>query len=246
MPPEEPTKESIFTPTHWTQVSRATTPDGEDLDLLIRRYWGPLKIYFCSAFPRLRGDAETWLQDFAEDKMLKVGWLQRADRNRGKFRNFLKTSLRNFVIDRLQLSGARNAPMPLTELDYEPAQPEASSEAFDLMWVRTVLVTALQHMEADCKDPAADQPRRSHIWELFKLRLLEPIFEETDPLPYDQLIGRFQLRSPMEASNMLLTAKRMFKSHLHQVIKSYAAQDTTTAAEIAELEQFVERLARRN
>ena len=246
MPPIDPTRNSIFPETQWHQVHRAADAEGDDLDLLIRRYWGPLRIYFCSAFPNQRSDVETWLQDFASDKMVKAGWLKRVDKDRGRFRDFLKTSLRNFVLDRLNLASARHAPLPLTELEHEPAHPEACSEAFDIEWVRTVLVEALQQMEADCKDPKAEQPRRSHIWELFKVRMIEPIFEGTQPLPYDQLIDRFQLRSPLEASNLLLTAKRMFKGHLHQVIKAYASRGRAAAAEIKELELFVARISGSN
>ena len=99
-------------------------------------------------------------------------------------------------------------------------------------------------MEEDCKNPAADQPRRGYIWEMFRLRLLEPVFNDAPAPPYEELIARFELRSPSDASNLLLSAKRIFKSHLHRVIQDYAGQDAATAAEIRELEEFVSRLAK--
>jgi hypothetical protein len=74
---------------------------------------------------------------------------------------------------------------------------------------------------------------------------LEPIFDGTVQLPYEQLIERFGLRSPTDASNMLLSGKRIFKAHLNKVIKEYAEQDTATAAEIRALEDFVSKLATR-
>ena len=42
---------------------------------------------------------------------------------------------------------------------------------------------------------------------------------------------------------MLLSGKRIFKSHLTRVIKDYTEQDSAAAAEIEELEKFVGRLA---
>ena len=75
--------------------------------------------------------------------------------------------------------------------------------------------------------------------------MLEPIFNDTDPVPYEQLIERFGLRSPMDASNMLLSAKRIFKTHLNNVIKEYAEQDSATAEEVQALEEFVSRMANR-
>ncbi len=194
-----------------------------------------------ATFPSLRNQAEALLQDFAEDKILKKGWLQRADRSRGKFRDFLKTSLRNFVLDRLSRADARHAPVSLEELDRE--WPAAESDEFDLTWVKITLAETLRRMEADCRDPGQDQPRRTRIWELFRIRLLGPLLEDAAPVPYEELVARFDLKSPLEASNMLLTGKRIFKKHLGGVIREYAEQDAATAAEIAELEGFIARLA---
>jgi hypothetical protein len=234
---------SIFPRTDWTELGKPGEPDEARLDRLIRAYWGPLKIFFTATFPSLREQADIFLQEFAEDKILKRGWLQRADRSRGKFRDFLKTSLRNFVLDRLNRAEERHKPVSLDEMPVEPVAVESSPDEFDLTWARTVLAQTLQRMEADCKDPAADQPRRSQIWEMFRLRLLEPAFNDVQPPPYEELIGRFGLRSPTDASNMLLSGKRIFKSHLSRVIKDYAEQDAATAAEIEELRIFLKRLS---
>jgi len=234
---------SIFPRTDWSALGKAAEGDDALLDRLIRQYWAPLKIFLVATFPELRDQAEVLLQEFAEDKILKKGWLQRADRSRGQFRHFLKTSLRNFVLDRLSRSDVKHAPVSLEELGTELPGEEAASEEFDLTWIRTVLAATLQRMEADCKNPAGDQPRRGYIWEMFRIRLLAPIFEDVSPLPYEQLIERFGLRSPTDASNMLLSAKRIFKMHLNNVIKEYAGQDAATTMEIKALEEFVSRMA---
>jgi len=237
------TKDSIFPRTDWSELRQTAETDTERLDRLIRTYWAPLKIYLTATFPSLRDQAETLLQEFAEDKVLRKGWLQRADRSRGRFRDFLKISLRNFVLDRLNRVEVRRAPVSLDELEREfPAADEASQE-FDLTWVKIALAETLRRMKADCKDPAQEQPRRTHIWEMFRIRLLEPIFNDAPQVAYEELIARFDLKSPTEASNMLLTGKRMFKAHLGRVVKEYAEQDAATASEIAELEAFLGRLS---
>ena len=240
----EPTSASIFPQTDWAGLGKAAG-DEAHLDQLIRLYWQPLKIFLLAAFPGLHNQAETLLQDFAQDRMLKEGWLLRADQNRGRFRDFLKSSLRNFVLDYLSRSEVKNPPVPLDELEQEPAQTEQQAEAFDLAWARTVLAETLRRMEIDCRDPAAEQPRRSHIWEMFQLRLLDPVFNDAEPPPYEQLIERFQLKSPTDASNTLLSAKRIFKTHLNQVIQDYAGQDAATLVEIKALEDFLARLAQK-
>ena len=241
----ESSASSIFPRTEWTELGRVGESDEARLDRLIRRYWAPLKIFLVATFPSLREHAEVLLQEFAEDKILKKGWLQRADRNRGQFRDFLKMSLKNFVLDRLDRAEVKNPPVSLDDLEHEMPGPETPSEEFDLTWTRTVLAETLQRMEADCKNPEEDQPRRSHIWEMFHIRLLEPVFNDAPQVPYDQLIERFHLKSPTDASNMLLSGKRIFKAHLGRVIKEYTEQDAATAAEIQALEDFVTRLAKR-
>lgn len=234
---------SIFPRTDWSELRQTVETDTARLDQLIRTYWAPLRIFLVATFPSLRDQADTLLQEFAEDKVLKKGWLQRADQSRGKFRDFLKTSLRNFVLDRLSRAEARHAPLSLDELDREfPAAEEASRE-FDLTWVKITLAETLRRMEADCKDPEQEQPRRTRLWEMFRIRLLEPVFNGAPQVPYDELIERFDLKSPTDASNMLLTGKRIFKAHLARVIKDYAGQDAATAAEIQELEGFLDQLA---
>jgi len=176
--------------------------------------------------------------------MLKEGWLRRADPNRGRFRDFLKSSLRNFVLDRLSRAEVKNPPVSLDDLAHELPLPEASAEAFDLAWAQTVLAEALKRMEADCRRPGVDQPRRGYIWEMFQVRLLEPIFSGAEVPAYDELITRFDLKSPTDASNTLLSAKRIFKAHLGRVIKEYAGQDAAAADELHSLEEFLLRLAR--
>jgi len=241
----EPSKSSIFPRTDWAELGKAAEAEQMPLDRLVRLYWQPLKIFLVATFPTLKNQADTLLQDFAEDKFLQEGWLRKADQTRGRFRDFLKKSLRNFVLNRLNLAEMKNPPISLEELEQELPEPEAVSEEFDLAWARVAFAETLRRMEADCKNPDEDQPRRSYIWEMFRIRLLEPIFNGVAEVPYDQLIDRFGLKSPTDASNTLLSAKRIFKAHLSKVIKEYARQDAAMAAEVLALEDFLVRLAKR-
>jgi len=237
---------SIFPRTDWAGLAQAANADEVRLDSLIRLYWSPLRIFLVATFPSLKDQAEILLQEFAEDKILKEGWLKRADRSRGKFRDFLKTSLRHFVLDRLNRAEVRHAPVSLDEMEQDLPGPPGPSDEFDLTWVRAVLAETLRRMEADCRDPSADQPRRSYIWEMFRIRMIDPVLNDAPQTPYEELIERFDLKSPMDASNLLLSGKRIFKLHLSKVIKDYAEQDAATAAEIQALEEFVARLAKRS
>ncbi|HUC83602.1 MAG TPA: hypothetical protein VL970_00305 [Candidatus Acidoferrales bacterium] len=235
---------SIFPRTDWSELGKAADAQPAPLDRLVRLYWQPLKIFLIATFPNLSGQADELLQDFAGDKILREGWLRKADQTRGRFRDFLKTSLRNFILDRLSRADVKNPPLSLDELEQEIPEAPASAEEFDLAWARAVLGETLRRMEADCRKPGKDQARRTAIWEIFRIRLLEPVFNGAPQMPYDQLIEKFGLKSPLEASNTLLSGKRIFKAHLDKVIHEYEGRDAATAVEIEALKDFLHRLSK--
>jgi hypothetical protein len=240
----EPSAGSIFPRTDWAELTKAADAEQAPLDRLIRVYWQPLKIFLVATFPSLSGQADELLQDFAGDKMLREGWLKKADQTRGRFRDFLKISLRNFVLDHLSKAEVKNPPVSLEELEEEIPESPAVAEEFDLAWTRAVLSETLRRMEADCRKPGKDQPRRECIWEMFRIRLLEPLFHDAPQMPYEQLVARFGLKSPLDASNTLLSGKRIFKTHLDEVIRDYAGKDVATDIEIEALKDFLRRLSK--
>ena len=239
-PAGEDSGSSMWPVTDWPGVGHAAElvgKDAEGLKHLILRYQKPLEVYLISAFPSLKAQTEELLQDFAQDRFLKEGWLGKADRGRGRFRDFLKTSLKNFVRDHLRK--VSNAPASLDEMGADLPMPERSAELFDLAWARIILAEVLKRMEADCQSPGKDQPRRTHIWEVFRLRLLRPALEDADPVGYEQLVKQFAIVSPADAQNMLATAKRIFIRHLNAVIGEYEKGGAAVKAEIEELKRFL-------
>src|SRR5262249_29888849 len=151
------------------------------LNELILRYERPLRIYLLhqfGAFPEIRRDADDLLQGFASQKILSERWLGKANPQKGRFRDYLKRSLKNYVID-----WGKKARLPSIALDElaaagrEPAGPEPPQESFDFTFAQQVLTETLERVERDCKDPKRRQPRSSQIWELFRIRLLDPIFK---------------------------------------------------------------------
>ena len=79
---------SIFPRTDWAGLGEAAEADEARLDQLIRLYWAPLRIFLVATFPSLKDQADMLLQEFAEDKILKEGWLRRADRDAGEIPRF--------------------------------------------------------------------------------------------------------------------------------------------------------------
>jgi len=90
------------TTTQWTLVLRAATEDSDHgrpaFEQFVQRYWKPLY-----SFARQRGlstsDAEDATQEFLSS-LLDRSWLIQADPAKGRFRSFLLTTLKQFLIDR--------------------------------------------------------------------------------------------------------------------------------------------------
>ena len=243
--PSGPAGSSLWPVTDWSKVRQAAGAVGKNpdrLNALILRYQVPLKVYLLSGFPSLQNQADECLQEFAEDKFLREGWLDKANRDRGRFRDFLKSSLRNFLKDRLRKQATR--PASLDELELEVAEEGPADTLFDLNWARTILAETLERMEEDCRAPAKDQPRRAHIWEIFRLRLLQPALEGAEPVAYEELVSRLGIVSPFDAQNMLATAKRIFTRHLEAVIAEYAKGGEAVRRELEELERFLSGLSK--
>ena len=234
---------SLWPLTDWSALGRAAEAVGKDpepLELLIIKYQKALRVCLISKFPWLRDEVDRVITEFSEDKILKEGWLKKPQSGRGRFRDFLKRSLVNFVLDQHKKKDVVKLAAPIHELEQELSAPSSASDAFDLDWTRTLLAEALKRMEADCRQPGLEQPKRSYIWEIFKIRLLSPFLEDAESWSYEEVVEKFKLRSPSEASNMLLSAKRMFQRHLLAVISEYEGR---TKAEV-ELEDLKRLLAR--
>jgi DNA-directed RNA polymerase specialized sigma24 family protein len=239
-----PPESSIWPLTDWTGLGRAAESVGKDaeaLNQLILKYRVPLEIHLRATFPGLGNQAEEILQDFSEDKILREGWLGGADRKRGRFRAFLKTSLDNFVKDRLR----RNAspPVSLDELEHDPPAEQERSDLFDAAWAEAIVSETLRRMKNDCETPRKNQPNRPRIWEVFRLRPARPMLEGAEPMDYEELIGRCAIRSPAEAQNLLATGKRMFLRHFYAVVAEYEERPDAVKEEIELFRTFLSRVS---
>ena len=108
-------------------------------------------------------------------------------------------------------------------------------ESFDIPWARQVLHEAMRRMRTECHHIG-----RFDIWDVFESRIVAPALEGGDPVDYQTLVNRHRLQSPMQASNLLMTAKRTFERTLRSVISEYADEDQIEA-EIIDLRQILAR-----
>jgi len=230
----------VFPTTDWAQVKGVAQADPDlalrALEGVLQRYYRPLQAHLCAKFQASEDQAADWLQEFIHRKVLLAELLHRASRERGKFRTFLLFALDRFVISELRRANAQSR-MPehgiesLEELSGEVAAVAAADiAAMTPNWARAVIEQTLRRMEDECA-----QHGYGSRWSVFKARLLDPLFEGAESLPYEELIQRLDFRSPAEAANALLTAKRMFHRLLREVVAEYAGEGADVEAEIREL-----------
>jgi RNA polymerase sigma-70 factor (ECF subfamily) len=124
---------SEFTTTHWTVVRQAVGDSPQAtaaLETLARAYWYPLYAYV-----RRSGHSPHDAQDLTQAffaRLLERGYLQLADRNQGRFRTFLLSSLKNFLINEWKRENRerRGGNKEIFSLDEKAAETRFSSEPF--------------------------------------------------------------------------------------------------------------------
>jgi len=232
-----------FPTTAWSLVERAGHEgqcQREALGQLLARYLPALvaHLVFRRGFhPEV---ADDMVQEFITGKIVEKDLIARADQELGKFRTFLLTALDRFLVDSIRARQAKKR-MPdggrLVSIGdrADRLQGEAGpSEAFDVAWARGVLEEALGRMQQQCESSG-----RPEVWGIFECRVLEPVLSGAEPAGYDELVERFGLQSPSQASNVLITAKRMYARTLRSVVGEYAYDDGEIESEIEELREVL-------
>jgi hypothetical protein len=116
--------------------------------------------------------------------------------------------------------------------EVDAALPAAAekSDVFDVAWGREVLREALRRMKANC-----EKWGRVDLWEVFYGRVVGPAFDGVPVVEYEALMPRFGWASASQASNALVTAKRMFERELRGVIGEYARDEGEVEEELRDL-----------
>jgi hypothetical protein len=219
-----------FTTTHWSEVSQAGAADPtlrrDVLERLIRQYAPAFRAHLIG-YKRIPAEqAEELLQGFLCDQIVSADLIAHADRTRGRLRTFLLLALDRYVLKarRYARAGKRGGGVPLLSIDDQGIDPVGdraeASAAFDVAWAREVVDQALRQMQLECQ--RSDRP---DIWELFECRLVGPLLSGTTAPRYQSLVERFGFKSPTQASNLLITAKRMFARTLRETIAAYSSDD---------------------
>ncbi len=234
-----------FLTTQWSLIEgiqKQPDPERAMIGLLLERYWKPVYCYL-----RRTGcdneRAKDLTQGFFHEVVLHRHLIERADPSKGRFRAFLLHALKQYVIDqqRRQTTRRHIPPEKLVPLDVaDPsAQIEAMStldaeESFNYAWKADLLDRVL----AEVHDRYVRQGREGH-WGVFQDRLVGPIMNDRQPVPYAEVCRRYGIENETTAANMLKTAKRLFRSILEKHVRQTVVGGEAVAEELREIFGFL-------
>jgi hypothetical protein len=224
--------------TDWTLIKRAgepgSTPQQQAMHTLLTLYYPALRAYVVSKWRFPHDRAEEYVQEFLATKVVGENLIAQARAERGRFRYFIRATLDAFIVSQIRHEAAqKRSPRKLTALpsaDLIADQGPDASEAFEIAWAREVIAEAVAAMRQECLDV-----NRPDIWALFETRILLPSLDGSDPVAYAQLVVQFGFRSPVQASNALTSAKRMFDRKLRLVLSSYSDSEEEVDEELGDL-----------
>jgi RNA polymerase sigma factor (sigma-70 family) len=225
---QESANTAHFQTTLWTTVlaagAQASSGSEAALARLCQIYWKPVYAYV-----RKRVFSPEQAQDLTQSffaRLLEKNYIARADRNRGRFRSFLMTSVENFLRDEHDRAtslkrGGGESPLSLDiALDEEANEPMVNltpALAFEKRWVSTLLEEVMSRLKTEYAG------NRSLLFEHLQAHLSG----ETDAVPYDQLAQQLGVSSV----HLRVIAHRM-RQRYREVLRAEIAQTVGAPAEI--------------
>lgn len=216
-----------FDTTRWSMVLRARgEPDGARaaLEALCRTYRPPV-LAFVRSHVHARDSAEDLTQAFFA-KFIERAWHAGADPARGRFRTFLLTALKRFLIDADVEAHAlkRGGSVHFESMDAADAEglagAESPDDAFERAWAHAVLAAALGRLR--------EEAERAGKLRLFE-RLSEFLVESPDEADYARVAAELDLRR-----NTLAVAVHRLRHRLRELVREELAETTAGADEMDE------------
>lgn len=197
-----------FATTRWSLILKSgpgSDPSCDALEHICRDYRAPVLSYVRRA-GYSAADAEDLTQEFFA-RLLERRWHAKADPTLGRFRSYLLTALRRFLIDARASATRRKRGGGHQKVDFEhtcetvpAAASESPEQAFTRHWMSTVLEHAVRRLRAEARDAGK--------LELFD-RLVGFLGEPPDPSVYKALAAELGMRSNTIAVNVHRLRQRL-------------------------------------
>ena len=227
-----------FTITRWSVILRASRPGSpeaaEALEVLCRTYWYPVYAYVRS---RRYGPEDT--QDLVQDffaQLLEKNWLADIEPETGKFRCFLLTAVKRFLLNEYDRRTAlkRGGGQAILSIDeqlaegrysQEPATNETPERIFDRRWALTVLDEALTSLRLELIQAGKGKE--------FAL-LGQFLSREAEPGEYGQIAGQLRL-SGSAVAVAVHRLRRRYREVLRECVANTMSEPLQVDEELRQL-----------
>ena len=152
-----------FTTTHWSVVLNAGADDSllasKALGQLCEIYWRPVNVFIRSRC-HSKGDPDDLTQQFFA-RFLEKEHYRLANRERGRFRAFLHTAIKNFLVNEWERATSQKRGGGQTDLSLDetapdqaepriqPADERTAEQSFELNWALTLLSRARERLASE-------------------------------------------------------------------------------------------------
>ena len=224
---------SNFHSTRWTVVLRAGSDENAEansaLSILIQQYWHP--VY---SFIRRSGKQAVDAQDLTQEffaQLLEKNSIAAADENRGRFRTFLLTLVKRFLIHqyRKEQTQKRGGGQTLLSFDFEvgvknysidPEDSETPEKIFNRSWAITFLENVLLAVKEEYEQKGKGQ--------LFNE--LKGFLSSTDsPSNYERIAERLGM-----SEGAIRVAVHRMRQRYRLILRAKVADTVHEESEIAE------------
>lgn len=211
-----------FPRTEWTRMLDNRQQE-EVLAELCQGYWKPIYSYL-RAMGFGNEQAKDLAQGFFTDKVLGQDLIQKADRTKGRFRNFLLRSVRNYAVS------IQRTAKPHRSLDGDREDPGSAGKPeaeFNRVWADGLLQEVLAELERECYQ----RGKETH-WHIFHDWLLDPQIERARTM--SEICHQYGVADAGKAYHMIENIKRRFRTLLRSRLGQIVVSDTDVEAEIHE------------
>ena len=231
-----------FDTTCWSAVHHAQTLNKDRklsyINELTKKYWKPI---YC--FLRRKGHNNDAAKDITQGFFFEVVFgrdlIQQANQEKGHFRTFLLTALQRYAID---VHKKENAQKRIPKKGLISLQTEdianlienthhlTPEQIYQYMWASEVINKVLGEVNAACKKKGEEI-----YWDIFYARVVAPILEGVPAISISDFCIQNSIQDEKQASNMIVTVKRRFKSSMFKYLRQFVCRDDEVEEEFNDI-----------
>ncbi len=230
--------------TAWTFICSAQQAGPDDtvrrkcLDYLAETYREPVRVMMRIWGIRDEDKLDDRVQEYFT-RFLEKNWLDSLDRDRGRLRGFLRSSVRNFLLGerdrsiarRRHVDGSRESDDEGGLQTPEGVDADTADKEFDRAWAREVMRNALTRFYAHCTER-----KLPHYRTAFERHILDP---QRFGNPSQDETARHLGVTPKDVRNYVHRAKELFTSTVRSVIRETVNEDAEVDRELTELRRYL-------